>query len=146
MSTVQFRPSAPNFFLQTMKYNPNAISVQPMSAGGPGGQHQNRSLTGVTLVFSIADSGLPDDVSERLRDAAGSRLNGRDEIVIQAREHRSFEQNLRAARKRLEKLLEQASRKPVQRIPSRPTEASRERRLEEKRQRAEIKIRRREEE
>ncbi len=117
-----------------------------MSAGGPGGQHQNRSLTGVTLVFSIADSGLPDDVSERLRDAAGSRLNGRDEIVIQAREHRSFEQNLRAARKRLEKLLEQASRKPVQRIPSRPTEASRERRLEEKRQRAEIKIRRREEE
>ncbi len=114
-----------------------------MAAGGPGGQHQNRSLTGITLVFNIPGSGLPEDVAERLRLAAGARLNSRDEIVIQAREHRSSEQNLRAARKRLEKLLDQAFRKPVVRVPSRPTEASRERRLEEKRQRAQTKLRRR---
>ncbi len=143
MSTVQFRPSAPTPTI--MKYNPDAVTIQAMGAGGPGGQHQNRTLSGVTLTFNISDSGIPEDVAERLREAAGSKLNGRDEIVFQAREHRSFEQNLRAARKRLEKLLDQASRKPVARIPSRPTDASRERRLEEKRQRAETKLRRKEE-
>lgn len=136
--------SAPRHQTIIMKYNPNSVSVQPMSAGGPGGQHQNRSLTGITLVFSISHSGLPEDVAQRLRLIAGSRLNSRDEIVIQAREHRSSDQNLRAAMKRLEKLLEKACRKPTTRVPSKPTDASRERRLDEKRQRAETKLRRRE--
>jgi ribosome-associated protein len=125
-----------------MKYDPAAISIQPMSAGGPGGQHQNRSLTGVTLVFSISDSGLSEEVAQRLRENAGSRLNQRDEIVIQAREHRSYEQNLRAALKRLEKLLDRACRAPAVRIPTGPSEASRERRLQEKRRRGETKRRR----
>ncbi len=125
-----------------MKYDPNAVTIQPMGAGGPGGQHQNRSFTGVTLIFSISDSGLPEEVAQRLREAAGSRLNQRDEIIIQAREHRSFEQNLRAARKRLERLLDRAGRAPAVRIPTSPSKASRERRLQEKRLRGEIKKRR----
>ena len=129
-----------------MKYLSEAVSISPMGAGGPGGQHQNRSLTGVTLTFRISQSGIPEDAAERLRLIAGSRLNSRDEIIIQAREHRSLEQNIRAARKRLEKLLDRASRKPRVRVPSKPTAASREKRLQEKRLRSQAKQRRREQE
>ena len=108
-------------------------------ASGPGGQNVNKVATAVELRFDVAASSLPDDVKTRLADAAGSRLTTEGVLVIQAREHRTQAQNREAARDRLATLIRTAARRPRRRRPTRPTAAARERRLDEKKRRAEIK-------
>ena len=108
-------------------------------ASGPGGQNVNKVATAVELRFPVGAAALPDDVKERLRRLAGSRLTADDEILIDSREHRTQAQNRRAARERLMALILLAMRKPQARRPTHPGKAARERRLTDKKQRSEVK-------
>ena len=111
-------------------------------ASGPGGQHVNKVATAVELRFSVPASSLPDEVKGRLAALAGKRMSADGVILIDSREHRSQAGNREAARARLAALVGQAFRKPRARRPTRPTKASRGRRLDAKDQRARVKARR----
>ena len=112
-------------------------------AGGPGGQHANRSATRAQLVFDLARSpSLPEEVRARLLERLGHRAPG-GVIRVTADESRSQWRNRQAARRRLVALLEEALRVPRPRHPTRPTMAARLRRLADKRHRTETLHRRR---
>lgn len=108
-------------------------------ASGPGGQNVNKVATAVQLRVVVGETSLPDEVKARLIALAGSRMTDDGVLVIDAREYRTQVQNREAARARLEALLQQAAVRPKVRRPSRPTKASRERRLEGKQRRSEVK-------
>lgn len=109
-------------------------------AGGPGGQNVNKVSTSVQLRFDAANSpSLTEAVRERLLKLAGSRATLAGEILITAVRHRTQERNRADAVERLQALVDAASVKPVFRVPTRPTRASKERRLEGKAKRSSIK-------
>jgi ribosome-associated protein len=108
-------------------------------ASGPGGQNVNKVATAVELRFNVAASSLPPDVQMRLIALAGSRMTGEGVLLIDSREHRTQAQNREAARARLIALILQATKRPRPRRPTKPGRAAKERRLESKKQRAEVK-------
>ncbi len=108
-------------------------------ASGPGGQNVNKVSTAVELRFDVRASSLPDDVKQRLMTLAGSRMTGDAVLLIDSREHRTQGQNREAARARLIALLQLAAKRPKTRRPTRPKRAAKEKRLESKRQRSEVK-------
>lgn len=108
-------------------------------ASGPGGQHVNKTSSAIELRFDVRGSRLPDDVKLRLETLAGSRLTSEGVIVLFAQEHRSQELNRQAARERLFDLIRQAEHRPKTRRPTRPTLASKVRRLEGKVKRGGVK-------
>jgi len=112
-------------------------------ASGPGGQNVNKVSTAVELRFDIGASSLPPDVKARLAALAGSRLTSEGVLLIDSREHRTQAQNREAARARLVGLLQHAARRPKTRRPTRPKRAAREKRLESKKRRGEVKTARR---
>lgn len=119
------------------------LSEKFILTGGPGGQHVNRTATGVQLRFDVAaTSRLDDAVKERLLRLAGSRADSSGVITIEARTHRSQLRNREEARDRLTALIEQALQEPRRRVATRPPRAARERRLAAKRHRGEIKQKR----
>jgi ribosome-associated protein len=107
-------------------------------ASGPGGQNVNKVATAVELRFSIETSSLPDDVKERLHALAGNRISD-GVLLIDSRVHRSQLENREAARERLVDLLKRAAVKPKKRRPTRPKAAAREKRLETKKRRSDVK-------
>jgi ribosome-associated protein len=109
-------------------------------ASGPGGQNVNKLATAVQLRFDVRRSpSLPGDVRTRLERLAGRRLTTDGVLVITAQRHRTQERNRQDARERLFALIRQAAVAPVKRRPTRPTKASRERRIEGKKRRGAIK-------
>ena len=113
-------------------------------ASGPGGQNVNKLSTAVQLRFDVRHSpSLPDDVRGRLERLAGSRLTSDGVLVIIAQRHRTQARNRDDALDRLIDLIRQAAVRPIKRRPTRPTRASRERRIEGKKRRAGIKHMRR---
>ena len=109
-------------------------------ASGPGGQNVNKVATAVQLRFDTARAGgLPDEVRERLRSLAGSRVTADGVLVIDAREHRTQSQNRDEARQRLAGLIRRALVRPRRRRPTRPSRAAKQKRLESKRHRSETK-------
>lgn len=109
-------------------------------ASGPGGQNVNKVSTAVELRFDVRRSpSLPNDVAIRLMKLAGSRLTQDGVIVITAQEHRSQSRNREEALARLIELIRQAEVRPKVRRPTRPTKASRERRLASKERRSAVK-------
>jgi len=108
-------------------------------ASGPGGQNVNKVSTAVELRFNIAASALSDDVKQRLRTLAGSKLTADDVLLIDSREYRLQSQNREAARARLASLIRHALVKPRTRRPTKPKAGARERRLTVKKLRGDIK-------
>ncbi len=106
------------------------VQISFVRSAGPGGQNVNKVATAAQLRFHVGRSVLLDPAAKhRLRQLAGRRLTDEDVILIIARNHRTQEGNRRDALERLEALLEAARRAPVPRKATRPTRASKERRL-----------------
>lgn len=109
-------------------------------AGGPGGQNVNKVSTSVQLRFDVVNSpSLSEPVKERLLKLAGSRATQAGEVLITAVRFRTQERNRADSVERLQALVDEASIRPVFRVPTRPTRASKERRLESKAKRSTIK-------
>ena len=109
-------------------------------SGGPGGQNVNKVSTSVQMRFDVKNSpSLADPVKERLMKLAGSRLTLDGVIVITAVRFRTQERNRADAIARLDEMVAEALIRPVYRVPTRPTRASKERRLKSKSTRSTIK-------
>jgi ribosome-associated protein len=116
-----------------------AITESFVRASGPGGQNVNKVATAVQLRFDPDGSGLPDDVQARLRRLAGKRFILDGTVLIAVQRHRTQERNRQAALAMLVRLIRRAAEPPLQRVATRPTAASRRRRLQTKAHRARIK-------
>jgi len=116
------------------------LSERFILTGGPGGQHVNRTETGVQLSFDVARSDfLNAPTKTRLTRLAGRRIDSDGVLTIEAKSHRSQRRNREDARRRLAELIEQATHAPRRRVPTRPSKAAKRKRLEAKRQRSRIK-------
>ena len=112
-------------------------------ASGPGGQNVNKLATAVQLRFDVRSSpSLPSEVRTRLERIAGARLTRDGVLVIIAQRHRTQGRNRQDALDRLIDLIRRAAIEPRLRRPTKPTKASRQRRVEAKKHRAGIKLRR----
>jgi ribosome-associated protein len=108
-------------------------------ASGPGGQNVNKVSTAAELRFDVAKALLPEDLKIRLRTIAGRQLTLDAVLVITSQETRSQERNREIALQKLVEMLRKASHRPKRRIATRPTKASKTRRLESKSKRSQTK-------
>ncbi len=116
------------------------LLVRASRAGGPGGQHVNMTASRIELVWDVAGSGaLSDEQRAQLLAALASRLDGEGRLRVVAQEHRSQLQNREAARARLSAMVAAALRPRKKRKATKPSRASKERRLESKRRRSAVK-------
>jgi ribosome-associated protein len=122
------------------RIRPEEVHLEFVRASGPGGQNVNKVATSVQLRFNIRDSqSLAPEVRERLLRIAGKRVNSSGELIIEARRFRTQQRNREDAMERLLHMVEKASMQPKIRHKSRPTVASKLRRLHDKKKRADIK-------
>jgi len=121
----------------TLSISTAATQVDFVASSGPGGQNVNKVATQVQLRFNTAS--LPDDVRTRLARLAAGRLTADGILLIHARRYRTQEQNRQDALDRLVALLRKAAAPPTPRKRTRPTAASRQKRLERKRRLSETK-------
>ncbi len=126
---------APDFFLDE-----NEISFDYMRASGPGGQNVNKVSSAVQLRLDVRNSpSIPGEVKERLGVIARNRITNEGVLIIEAKQHRTQEQNRAEAMNRLVELLTRAARMPRERKPTKPSVESKKRRLEAKRRRGIVK-------
>lgn len=113
--------------------------MHAVRAQGAGGQNVNKVSSAIHLRFDIASSSLPDELKERLLKMQDQRISADGVIVIKAQRFRTQEKNRADALERLRLLVEKASRKQKKRVPTKPSKGAKERRLQHKTRRGQVK-------
>ena len=133
--SIMFIPIAPG-----ISFDPREIEENFIRASGPGGQNVNKVSSAVQVRLDLRRPGtLPEGLRARAEVLGGRRVTGDGVLVITAQQHRSQDRNRQDAQDRIVALLREAAVVPVFRRDTKPTKASRRRRVEAKVQRGEIK-------
>ena len=128
--------------IMAFKLPPEICEFRFILGSGPGGQHVNKTASTVELRVTVDKLHLPPAPLSRLKDQQAKRINKLGELVIQSGNHRSQLMNRQEAVSRVEKFIDEALIRPKSRVATRPTLASKKRRLEGKKVRGSIKSQR----
>ena len=115
------------------------VDISAIRAQGAGGQNVNKVSSAIHLRYDIPASSLPEDVKERLLALRDKRITAEGVLVIKAQSHRTQDMNRLDAYARLQEIVQSVALPPKPRRATRPTRASKERRLQAKSQRSAIK-------
>ncbi len=125
----------------TIEIPRDRVQVKFSRSGGPGGQNVNKVETQVEIRIDLQDADwIPSRVLERMRVLYSGKITQSDELIIVSNRHREQRRNLEDCFEKLQSWLQEASKVPKKRRPTKPTQASKKRRLDQKRKRSAVKL------